>query len=66
MEVKTQMAKIKDDISGMIVSPRIIEIENNKKSKLLPGQKVLIYKTQEKILLGHLEEFLGKKSVFLE
>ncbi len=55
------MAKIKDEISGMIVSPRIIEIENNKKNKLLPGQKVLIYKNTGKNIVGASGRILGKK-----
>lgn len=55
------MAKVKEPISGKIVSPHTIEVIRPEQSKLIPGQKVLIYKATGRNIVSADGRIIGKK-----
>lgn len=59
------MTKVKNTISGRLVSPRIIRVVDSSGSRLIPGQKVLIYKTTDKNIIGSSGKKIGKKEQVL-
>ena len=59
------MARIKESISGKVISPQKIEISDSERSKLIPGQKVLIYKTTGHNIVSASGKIIGEKEKVL-
>lgn len=59
------MPRIRNTISGKITSPQTIEVVNSKQSKLIPGQKVLIYRTTDHNIVSASGKIIGKKEQIL-
>lgn len=59
------MARIKESISGKVISPKTIEVMDAKRSKLIPGQKVLIYQTTGHNIVSASGKVIGKKEKVL-
>lgn len=55
------MARIKGPIPGKVISPRTIEVVDAEGSKLIPGQKVLIYRTTGRDIVSASGRVIGKK-----
>ena len=57
--------RMKQPISGKVIAAREVEVKTGGRSKLIPGQKVIIYNKTDRKIMGASGKILGSKETVL-